>query len=58
VIFLVSGADKTAALAAVVEGERDVDLYPAQIVRPEHGTLLWLVDRAARGAAAESEKAG
>jgi 6-phosphogluconolactonase len=52
VIFLVSGADKAAALAAVLqgewEGERDVDLYPAQIVRPEHGTLLWLVDRAAK----------
>jgi 6-phosphogluconolactonase len=58
VIFLVSGADKAAALAAVVEGERDIDLYPAQIVRPEHGTLLWLVDRAARGAAPESKKAG
>lgn len=47
VIFLVSGEEKAAALAAVVEGERQVDLYPAQIVRPEHGTLLWLVDRAA-----------
>jgi len=57
VIFLVSGADKAAALAAVVEGDRNVDLYPAQIVRPEHGTLLWLVDRAARGGAAESAKA-
>lgn len=47
VIFLVSGEDKAAALAAVVEGERQVDLYPAQIVRPEHGMLLWLVDREA-----------
>jgi len=58
VIFLVCGADKAAALAAVLagerEGERDVDLYPAQIVRPEHGALLWLVDRAARGAAPEA----
>jgi 6-phosphogluconolactonase len=60
VIFLVSGADKAAALAAVLdgerEGERQVDLYPAQIVRPEHGTLLWLVDRAARGDAQRSEE--
>jgi 6-phosphogluconolactonase len=47
VIFLVSGEDKAAALAAVVEGEPQVDLYPAQIVRPEDGRLLWLVDRAA-----------
>jgi 6-phosphogluconolactonase len=47
VIFLVSGADKADALAAVVEGEPQVDLYPAQIVRPERGRLLWLVDREA-----------
>jgi 6-phosphogluconolactonase len=47
VIFLVSGEEKAAALAAVVEGEPQVDLYPAQIVRPEDGMLLWLVDRAA-----------
>ena len=47
VIFLVSGAEKAAALAAVLEGEPQVDLYPAQIVRPEDGALLWLVDRAA-----------
>ena len=55
VVFLVSGADKAAALRAVIdfegdsEGERDVDRYPAQVVRPAAGTLLWLVDRAAAG---------
>ncbi len=47
VIFLVSGAEKVAALAAVVEGERQVDLYPAQIIQPEDGALVWLVDNAA-----------
>jgi 6-phosphogluconolactonase len=47
VIFLVSGEDKAPALAAVLEGARQVDRYPAQIVRPEDGVLLWLADRAA-----------
>ena len=43
-LFLVSGAEKAAALRAVVEGERDPDLYPAQAVE---GNRLWMVDRAA-----------
>jgi 6-phosphogluconolactonase len=47
VIFLVSGAEKAAALAAVVEGARQVDLYPAQIIQPDDGVLVWLVDDAA-----------
>lgn len=47
VIFLVSGAEKSSALRAVLEGERQVDLYPAQIIQPDDGTLVWLVDNAA-----------
>jgi 6-phosphogluconolactonase len=47
VIFLVSGAAKAAALAAVLEGEWRPELYPAQVVAPVDGRLLWLVDRAA-----------
>jgi len=43
-LFLVSGAEKAAALRAVVEGERDPDRYPAQAVE---GNRLWMVDRAA-----------
>jgi 6-phosphogluconolactonase len=48
VAFLVSGTDKAPALHAVLEddsasGER----YPAKMVRPSDGKLLWLVDRAA-----------
>ena len=48
VVFLVAGADKAEALAAVLEGPRDPERWPAQLVRPE-GTLLWLVDEAAAG---------
>jgi 6-phosphogluconolactonase len=47
VVFLVSGAAKAAALAAVVEGEPRPELYPAQIAAPVDGRLLWLVDEAA-----------
>jgi 6-phosphogluconolactonase len=45
VIFLVSGAAKAPALAAVLEGERRPELYPAQAVAPIDGRLLWLVDQ-------------
>ena len=47
IIFLVAGADKADALAAVLEGPRDPDTYPSQLIAPEHGMLYWLVDRAA-----------
>jgi 6-phosphogluconolactonase len=47
VIFLVSGAAKAPALAAVLEGEPRPELYPAQVVAPVDGRLLWLVDREA-----------
>ena len=43
-LFMVSGAEKAAALRGVLEGERDPDCYPAQAVE---GNRLWLVDRAA-----------
>jgi 6-phosphogluconolactonase len=45
--FVVSGADKAAALAAVLEGRRDPRHYPAQLVSPSPGDLAWLVDEAA-----------
>ncbi len=45
-LFLVSGGEKAAALRAVLEGERQPDLYPAQVVE---GNRLWMVDRAAAG---------
>ena len=46
VIFLVKGKEKADALVRVIEGEKDVDRYPAQIVNPTHGSVLWLCDRA------------
>ena len=49
VVFAVEGADKAAALAAVYEGPVDPVKYPAQIVRPVSGRLIWLVDELAAG---------
>jgi 6-phosphogluconolactonase len=46
VLFLVAGAAKAPALAAVLEGPPDL-VPPAGRVRPEKGEVLWLVDRAA-----------
>jgi 6-phosphogluconolactonase len=43
-MFLVSGDEKAAALHAVLQGAREPEVYPAQIVE---GNRLWLVDRAA-----------
>ncbi|HYJ85010.1 MAG TPA: 6-phosphogluconolactonase [Pyrinomonadaceae bacterium] len=45
--FLVTGADKAQALAAVLEGPSDPELLPAQLIRPESGSVTWLVDRQA-----------
>jgi 6-phosphogluconolactonase len=45
VVFLVSGGEKALPLKAVLEGPYEPDQLPAQLIRPEHGRLLWLVDR-------------
>jgi 6-phosphogluconolactonase len=47
VIFIVSGAGKAERLRQVLAGPYQPDILPAQIVRPTHGRLLWLVDAAA-----------
>jgi 6-phosphogluconolactonase len=45
VMFLVAGAAKSEAVRDVIAGERDPDRFPAQIVAPEDGELIWLLDR-------------
>ncbi len=47
VTFLVQGAEKAKRLAEVVEGPLDIEALPSQLIRPESGRLVWLVDRAA-----------
>jgi 6-phosphogluconolactonase len=49
VIFVVGGKDKAQTLKVVLEGEPQPDLLPAQLIRPSHGKLLWLVEQSAAG---------
>lgn len=54
VAFLVSGTDKAPALAAVLERNAPDEQYPAKLVRPCDGNLIWLVDRAAASGLSKS----
>lgn len=56
VIFLVSGEEKAEILREVLEGDFRPDLFPAQLIRPDHGKLLWLVDQAAAGCLTDTIK--
>jgi len=47
VAFLVAGADKAEMLSKVLEGPYQPVVLPAQIIKPAHGELHWLVDAAA-----------
>ncbi len=47
VVFLVSGKNKAAILSEILEGPSG--RFPAQLITPVQGELLWLVDRAAIG---------
>ncbi len=47
IIFLVSGEEKAETLQAVLQGEKQPERFPAQLISPTYGTLLWLVDRPA-----------
>jgi len=47
VIFMVTGKDKAEVLKEILEGEYRPQLLPAQLIRPVHGRLVWLVDKAA-----------
>jgi 6-phosphogluconolactonase len=47
VAFLVSGTDKASVLHEVLEGNAPGEQYPAKLVRPADGKLIWFLDRAA-----------
>jgi 6-phosphogluconolactonase len=47
VTFIVSGAGKAQRLQQVLEGPCTPDVWPAQVVRPALGQLIWMVDEAA-----------
>ena len=43
--FLVAGPDKAVAVREVLRGPYKPDEFPAQLIRPADGELLWLLDR-------------
>ena len=47
VTFLVSGEGKAQALQRVLAGRFNPEELPAQMIRPDHGQLCWLVDAGA-----------
>lgn len=47
VAFLASGTDKAQVLRTVLEEDAPPEQYPAKLVRPGNGRLIWFVDRAA-----------
>jgi 6-phosphogluconolactonase len=47
IVFLTFGANKANALKEVLQGNKNADLYPSQIIQPEHGELHWFTDEAA-----------
>ena len=49
VLITVTGASKAQRLAEVLEGARDPERLPVQLIQPQSGRLTWLVDSAAAG---------
>lgn len=49
ITFLVTGEDKASVVRQVLEGPRDPEAVPAQLIAPAHGSLTWILDAAAAG---------
>lgn len=47
ILFLVSGGEKADALKTVLKGNAAPDRYPAQLIQPTRGALIWFLDRSA-----------
>ena len=47
VMFLVSDEKKAAAIRNVLQGPANPAQYPAQLVKPRSGEVVWLIDKAA-----------
>jgi 6-phosphogluconolactonase len=50
VMFLVSGEKKAPAVRNVLQGPHDPEEYPAQLVKPWRGEIVWLIDKPAASA--------
>lgn len=47
ICFMTFGSNKAKALYEVLEGERNPEQYPSQLIQLEEGEVLWLVDKSA-----------
>lgn len=47
ICFLTFGANKAPALYEVLEGERNPEKYPSQLIQAQQGEVVWLVDESA-----------
>lgn len=47
ITFLIAGTDKADTLKAVLTGPSQPETYPCQLIKPGHGSLLWMLDEAA-----------
>jgi 6-phosphogluconolactonase len=47
ILFLIAGQDKADAAKAVLEGNLQPQRYPAQLVQPSAGELIWFLDQSA-----------
>lgn len=44
IIFLVGGSDKAETLKNVLQGTYQPEIYPSQLIQPQSGNLLWVID--------------
>lgn len=56
VVFIVSGSDKAQSLYQVREGVVNTERFPAQLISPVDGQLIWLVDQKAAGRIEEHQQ--
>lgn len=47
IAFLVYGTGKETAVKSILQGEKNFALYPAQLIEPTHGQLVWFLDKPA-----------
>ena len=47
IAFMTFGSSKAEALHQVLDGPPNTKQYPAQLIKPEEGTIHWFVDEAA-----------
>ncbi len=47
IVFALFGVNKAPALYEVLEGKPNIQTYPAQLIKPTNGEVVWLVDESA-----------